>query len=69
MALEYREEFLKIYANQPLKVRNEDIILVLKDEKTGIDQPITWNVAYVEVLSETPKAKIILDKLRELGII
>lgn len=57
-----RERFLKIYADIPLNVRKE-IVLVLEKE------PITWNVAYVEVSNDTKKSKDILKMLEELKII
>lgn len=57
-----RERFLEIYANIPLNLRRE-IILVLEKE------PITWNVVYVEVFNNTEKSMKILQKLRELKII
>jgi hypothetical protein len=57
-----REGFLKIYANIPLNLRKE-VVLVIDTE------PITWNVAYVEVSSNTEKSKKILKMLRELKII
>ena len=59
---ELRERFLKIYADIPLNIRKE-IVLVLGKE------PITWNVAYVEVLNNTEKSKGILKLLEELKII
>lgn len=60
--MEVRERFLEIYANLPLGLRKE-IILVLDKE------PITWQVAYVEVSNNTKKSKKILEKLKELKII
>lgn len=57
-----KERFLKIYANLPLGVR-EEIILVLEGK------PITWNVAYLEVNNDTKYSKEILKKLEELKII
>lgn len=57
-----RERFLSIYADIPLNLRKE-IILVLDKE------PITWNVAYIEVLNNTDKSKDILKKLKKLKII
>lgn len=60
--MELREEFLKIYADLPLALRSE-IILVLDDE------PITWNAAYVEVYNNTEKSIKILKKLKDLKII
>jgi len=58
-----REKFLKIYANLPLGIRQE-IILVLEDSR-----PITWNVAFVEIEANTALSESILDKLEKLQII
>lgn len=52
-----KEEFLKIYANIPINLRKE-IILVLKGK-----EPITWNVAYLEINQDTQLGKEILKKL------
>lgn len=57
-----RETFLKIYADIPLNLRKE-IILILDKE------PLTWNVAYVEVFNKAQKSEQILKKLREMNII
>ena len=57
-----REKFLKIYADIPLGLRRE-IILILDNA------PISWNVAFVEVTNRPTKSKIILRKLNELKII
>lgn len=63
MSLEtIKEKFLKVYANLPLGVR-EEIILVLESK------PITWNVAYLEINNDTKLAKNILKKLKELRIL
>ena len=58
-----KEQFLKVYANLPLGVRKE-IILVLDNHG-----PITWDVAYIEVTNDTALSKTILTKLQELEII
>lgn len=58
-----RENFLKIYTNLPLGIRQE-IILVLEDGR-----PITWDVAFIEVKEDTVLSKIILEKLEKLEII
>lgn len=58
-----KEKFLKIYANLPLGVRQE-IILVLD----GVG-PVSWDAAYLEVDNDTPLSAIILDKLEKLKII
>jgi hypothetical protein len=63
MAEGIKEKFLKIYANLPLGVRRE-IILVLDDNR-----PITWDVAFIEVEADTPLSKTILEKLENLKII
>jgi len=52
-----REEFLKIYADIPMNLRKE-IILVLENK-----EPITWNVAYLEISQDTKLGKEILKKL------
>ena len=57
-----RERFLKLYANLPLNLRKE-IILVIDNE------PLTWNAAYVEVSNKTVKSNKLLKKLEELKII
>lgn len=62
MENEFRERFLKIYANLPLNLRKE-IILVLEKE------PLTWNAAYIEIYNKTKKCDKILKKLEELKII
>jgi len=60
-----RESFLKAYANLPLNARKEVILLLdLGAEK----QPITWEVAYLEIRNDTLKSKKILEKLEELGL-
>lgn len=58
-----REKFLKIYANLPLGVRQE-IILVLEEKG-----PITWDVAFIEVDNDTGLSKTILEKLEKLQFI
>jgi hypothetical protein len=58
-----RENFLKLYANIPLSLR-DDIVLVLKDKGS-----ISWNVAYLEVKQNTEFAEIILKELRQLELI
>jgi len=60
--MEARERFLNIYANLPLNLRNE-IVLVLEGE------PLTWNAAYIEVKNSTKKGAKILKKLDEMGFI
>ena len=63
MSLGTKEKFLKIYANLPLGVRQE-IILVLEEKG-----PITWDVAFIEVDNDTELSKTILEKLEKLQLI
>jgi hypothetical protein len=58
-----KERFFKVYANLPLGLRDQ-VILVLPD--TG---PLTWNAAYVEVKNGTKIGDTIVEKLIELKII
>ena len=58
-----KDQFFKIYANLPLNLRSE-IVLVLPDRG-----PITWNVAYTEINNDTKLGELILKKLEELKII
>lgn len=58
-----KEKFFKIYANLPLNLR-EEIVLVLPGRG-----PITWNVAYLEISGDTPLGEEILEKLAEFNII
>ncbi|MDP4012916.1 MAG: hypothetical protein Q8R00_04910 [Candidatus Nanoarchaeia archaeon] len=57
-----KEKFLKVYADTPLSLRKE-IIAILDDE------PVSWNVAYIEISNNTEKGKKILKKLKEMEII
>lgn len=58
-----RERFLKIYANLPINLR-EEIILVLPEVGS-----ITWSIAYIEIKKQTKLSEEILKKINELGII
>jgi len=58
-----REDFFKTYANIPINLR-DDIILVLKDQR-----PITWDVAYFEVKNKTNLSEEILQSLNALDLI
>lgn len=57
-----KEKFLKVYANLPLGIR-EEIILLLEDK------PITWNAAYLEVNNDTRNSQEILRKLEEFKML
>ena len=57
-----KSKFLKIYANLPLVAR-EEIVVVIDHE------PLTWNSAKLEIESNSPRSKDILDMLMKLQII
>jgi len=57
-----KARFLKVYSNLPMNLRN-DIVLVFEE------QPITWNVAYIEIDNEAKLGEQIFDKLVNLKII
>ncbi|MBI2618274.1 hypothetical protein HYW58_02365 [Candidatus Kaiserbacteria bacterium] len=60
--MENKDRFIKVYSNLPINLRNE-VVLVLQNK------PITWNVAFLEVNSETETGKEIVKNLIELKII
>ncbi len=57
-----RENFLKVYSNLPLPIRDE--VVYIEDNK-----PLTWNVCYLEIVHDTDLGKKILNRLEELKII
>ncbi len=50
------QRFRKVYASLPINTRAEIIIVINK-------QPISWNLAFKEIESETKLGKEILEKL------
>ena len=56
------EEFFKIHANLPIEERSNVVVVIDK-------QPISWNIAYLEIKNNTPLGQKILKILRELNII
>lgn len=60
---EAKSKFIKAYANVPLALRN-DIVVVI--EGSG---PLTWNTAYVEIVNKTEIGDRILKRLEESHII
>ena len=61
-----KERFNQVYANLPLNVRKEVVLVI---EVDGKDKPITWDVAYIEVKNNTKLGEIISKKLTELKIV
>ncbi|MFH0955280.1 MAG: hypothetical protein V1777_04210 [Candidatus Micrarchaeota archaeon] len=60
--VDLKARFLGLYANLPLNIRKE-VILVLGNE------PVSWNVAFLEINAGTKKGGEILKKLEELKIL
>ena len=56
------ERFMKVYSNLPIKARKEIVIVV-------DDQPISWEVAYIEIKNKTKLGEKIQQKLEKLEII
>lgn len=62
-----RERFLKVYANIPISLR-DDIVLVFEDGG-GVKQPLTWSVIYLEVINNSETSKRLLKDLDDLHLI
>jgi hypothetical protein len=56
------QKFIRAYSNLPVKTRQE-IFIVVNGE------PITWKVAYVEIIKETALGKEILKSIKKIGFI
>lgn len=57
-----KAKFFKLFASVPTPLRGE-IIAVVDDE------PISWAVAYLELKEDTGKAKTILSRLKQIGLL
>lgn len=62
MPLGNKEKFLKVYANLPLGVRQE--IVVVHES-----QPMAWDAVYIEVVNDTPLSVVLLEKLAKMNLI
>lgn len=60
---EKKTRFLKVYVGLPINIRKD---IILNIENIG---PITWDVAYLEIIGNTKLSMEILEKLDELSII
>ncbi|MCK5211635.1 hypothetical protein KAJ89_02945 [Candidatus Parcubacteria bacterium] len=61
-----KSRFIKIYSNLPIRLRDEIVLVVNYQDKK---QPITWNVAYVEISNNTELGKTIYNELIKMEII
>ena len=60
--MDKKQKFYKVYSNLPINLR-EEIVVIINNE------PITWQVARLEIDGETKLGEEILNKLEELRII
>ena len=60
--MDLQTQFFKVYANLPLGLRDE-IIVVIDNE------PLTWQAARIEIENNTPKGQAILEQLKQLKIL
>jgi hypothetical protein len=59
---DFASRFHRVYSNLPLEERKQVIIVIEKE-------PISWEVARVEIINKTERSKVILEKLVELEFI
>lgn len=60
--MDLKAKFLKVYANLPLGVR-EEVVIVIDGE------PLSWKAAQLEVEQNTKKGTEILEQLNKLQIL
>ncbi len=74
MEKEKKMRFMNVYQNLPLNERKNTII-VLGEDKTKKErgkikkEPISWDIAFIEIDQETKIGEKILDKLIKLNLI
>jgi len=66
MDKESKSRFLKVYQNLPLSER-KNVILLIDNENNK--EPVSWNVAHLEIEQETKLGEKILNKLIQLNLI
>lgn len=71
MKEEDKMRFMKVYQNLPLNERKNTILVLegKKDRSKLKKEPISWDVAFIEVDQETKIGEIILNKLIKLNLI
>lgn len=60
--MDRKAKFLKVYANLPLGMRQE--VVIVHDNR-----PLSWDAVYVEVENDTPSSVALLEKLEKLDLI
>ncbi len=70
MEEEDKMRFMKVYQNLPLNERkNTILVLEEKNKKLVKKDPISWDIAYIEIDQETKVGETILNKLIKLNLI
>jgi len=71
MKEEDKMRFMKVYQNLPLNERRNTILVIERAENNSKlkKEPISWDVAFIEVDQETEIGEIILNKLIKLDLI
>jgi len=62
-----KAKFLQTYSNLPINERKNIIVVIEEDNKEK--QPISWDIAYIEIDKETEIGIKILKKLIKLDLI
>ncbi len=62
---------MKVYQNLPLNERKNTILVLkkVKNKEKVSKEPISWNIAYIEIDQETKVGETILNKLIKLNLI
>jgi len=71
MKKEDKMRFMNVYQNLPLNERKNTIIVLEEPEINGKNkkEPISWDIAFIEIDQETKTGGIILNKLIKLNLI
>ncbi len=71
MEEENKMKFMKVYQNLPLNERKNTILVLetIKDKGKIKKDPISWDIAYIEIDQETRIGETILNKLIKLNLI
>lgn len=71
MKEEDKMRFMRVYQNLPLNERKNTILVLEETKDTGKikKDPISWDIAYIEIDQETKISETILNKLIKLNLI
>ena len=71
MKEEDKTRFMKVYQNLPLNERKNTIIVLedAKSENKVKKDPVSWDIAFIEIEQETKIGEIMLDKLIKMNLI